>query len=63
MIRIPFTFDSNYGTYCGTLILEDDHNLTEQEIEDMKLERFTSWVSVIESAADVTPIDDNVSEV
>lgn len=49
MIKIDFSFDTHYGVYRDALYLDDNHNLTEQEIEAMKQERVNNWIAVIES--------------
>jgi hypothetical protein len=51
MISIDFSFDSQYGLYSDALILEDDHTFTDQEIEDMKQQRFNKYLSIFETAA------------
>ena len=48
MITIDFFFESSYGVYSDALILEDDHTFSDQEIEDMKQQRFTNWLSLFE---------------
>ena len=44
---INFEFDTEYGPYRDSLLLPDDHNYTEIELEDMKLQRLNSWIAII----------------
>jgi hypothetical protein len=48
MISIDFSFESPYGLYSDALILEDDHTFTDQEIEDMKQQRFNKYLSIFD---------------
>lgn len=64
MIKIDFSFDTQYGVYCDALYLDDNHSFTEQEIEAMKQERVDNWIAVIETPSSEeiveTPIEDIV---
>jgi hypothetical protein len=46
MIKIDFEFDSQYGIFRDALHLPEDHSLTNEEIENIKKERFDSWINV-----------------
>ena len=48
-MKIDFEFESNYGVFRDALYLDDNHNLTEQDIENKKLERFNNWVYAVEN--------------
>jgi hypothetical protein len=48
-MKIDFEFESNYGVYRDAIYLDDNHSLTEQDIEAMKLERFNNWVYAVEN--------------
>ena len=48
-MKIDFEFESNYGVFRDALYLDDNHSLTEQDIEAMKLERFNNWVYAVEN--------------
>lgn len=48
-MKIDFEFESSYGVYRDALYLDDNHSLTEQDIEAMKLERFNNWVYAVEN--------------
>lgn len=43
MVKIKFEISKNNFTLKDTLVLEDDHNLTLQEIEAMKQRRVDNW--------------------
>ena len=47
MIKINFTFPSKYGTFSDALVLEDDHGLSDEQIEAMKQQRFDNWIAEI----------------
>jgi len=47
MIKIDFSFSSQYGTFSDALHLLDDHGLSNEQIEAMKQTRFDNWVAVI----------------
>lgn len=47
MIKIDFSFSSQYGTFSDALHLEDDHGLTHEEITAMQQQRFDNWIAVI----------------
>jgi len=47
MIKIDFTFDTEYGSFSDALYLDDNHNFTDGEIEAMKQERLTNWIAII----------------
>ena len=47
MIKIDFSFHSQYGTFSDALHLEDDHTFTEAEINAMQQQRFDNWIAVI----------------
>lgn len=49
MIKIPFQFDTKYGTFSDALHLEDDHGLTDEQIEGLKAERLNNWINLIEA--------------
>lgn len=51
MISIDFEFESQYGRYADALLLPDDHGLSNEEIEQMKQQRFTSWLASVEAAS------------
>ena len=52
MVKIDFEFDTDYGKFRDALHLDDNHNLTEEEIESMKQERVNNWISLITAPAE-----------
>lgn len=47
MIVIPFKFEFEFATYSDAITLEEDHTLTDQDIEDIKQQRLNTWLSII----------------
>jgi hypothetical protein len=63
MIKIDFSFDTQYGVYRDALYLDDNHSFTEKEIEAMKQARVDNWISVITIPSEEvieTPLEDIV---
>jgi len=56
MIKIDFTFDTEYGVFSDSLSLPDDHTFTDDEIEAMKQERLSNWIAIITPAEQVEEI-------
>ena len=46
-MKIDFSFSSPHGTFADALHLEDDHGLSDEQIEAMKQARFDNWIAVI----------------
>ena len=51
MVKIDFEIETKYGTYRDALHLEDDHGLSEEQIEAMKQQRADNWVTHIDTAS------------
>ena len=50
MIKIDFEItNEKYGVYRDALHLPEDHTFTEEEIENMKQERYDNWVNIVEN--------------
>lgn len=47
MIVIPYQFNTQEGIYRDELHLEDDHQLTEEEIEQVKQDRLLRWLETL----------------
>lgn len=48
MIKIDFEFEAEpYGVFRDALYLSEDHNLSDEEIEALKKERFDNWMAII----------------
>lgn len=53
MVNIEFEFEHEVGTFRDTIVLPNDHTFTEQEIENIKIQRFEAWKqSLIEQTED-----------
>jgi hypothetical protein len=64
MIKIDFEIKhETYGTYRDAIYLQEDHSLSDAEIEAMKQERYNNWLNIIENppvVEEVTPVvEDN----
>lgn len=46
-VKLNFEADTPYGVYRDTLILAADHNLTEDDIEQIKQTRVANWITAI----------------
>ena len=46
-MKIDFSFSSQYGTFSDALHLQDDHGLSDEQIETLKQQRFDNWIAVI----------------
>lgn len=55
MIRIEFEFESEYGTFRDVLMLPEDHFYTEQDIQNMKQERFDNWYAIVNNPPQPDP--------
>lgn len=54
-IRIVFEFTTKYGVFCDALYLPVDHNLTDEQITEMKYERLNNWLHIIENPPPPAP--------
>lgn len=63
MIKLDFTFDTEYGVFSDAISLPENHNFTDDEIEVMKQERLSNWIAIITTLSEPvveTPIEDIV---
>jgi hypothetical protein len=49
MISIPFEQTNGTYTLTDAIVLPDDHGLNDEQIEQIKQQRFADWVAVIAS--------------
>lgn len=49
MIKIDFEFETNYGVFKDALVLPENHTLSTEDIENIKLERLNRFITVIET--------------
>ena len=59
MIVIDFNRGNDPYILYDALVLPDDHNLTEEEIEQMKQDRYTTWMDLLNQINEPisTPLD------
>lgn len=58
-IHIPFVREANGYKYSDCLILSKDHTFTEEQIEQIKNQRFARWIEMISAASSVeTPTEE-----
>jgi hypothetical protein len=48
MIKIDFEINRDGNTLRDAIVLEDNHNLTEQQIEEIKEKRFQDYLIAIQ---------------
>lgn len=58
MLKIDFEFESKYGVFRDALHLSDDHGMTDDQIADMKQQRFDSWIAIIEAPPVEVPAEE-----
>ncbi len=61
-MKINFCFDTKYGKFCDALHLDDNHGLSDAEIEAMKQQRLTNWLAVIEAPQPELPPEEQPQE-
>jgi len=49
MNKIDFEFITKYGVFRDALYLDENHQLTENEINALKEERLNNWLQVVEN--------------
>ena len=58
MITIPFELTQDGYTLKDAIVLPNDHNLTDDDIEELKQKRFDDWYAVV-----TAPSEEIVEEV
>ena len=48
-MQIRFTFETKYGPFTDALYLDDAHTFTDAEVDAMKQERLSNWITMLES--------------
>lgn len=48
-MQIRFSYDTKYGLFSDALNLPEDHNLTDDEIELLKIQRKNNWIEFIDN--------------
>lgn len=54
-MKIDFEFETMYGVFRDAITLPDDHDLTDQQIEEMKTQRLNNWLAIVNSPPSETP--------
>lgn len=52
MVKIEFEFDSEFGVYRDAIVLEDNHGLSDEQIESIKQQRIDNWKAAIVAASE-----------
>ena len=47
MVKVDFEFQTEYGLFRDALHLEDDHGLTDEQIEELKTARRDNWIVIV----------------
>ena len=53
-MKIDFEKTDGQYTLRDAIVLPDDHNLTEEQIEQIKQQRFDNWLAIITSTPDTS---------
>lgn len=48
-MQIIFEFTTKYGVFRDALYLDDEHTLSDSEVNALKQERLDNWIKIIES--------------
>lgn len=59
-MKIDFEFQTAYGLFRDALHLDDDHGMSDEQIETMKQERVNNWIAVVSAppAEEVSSVDE-----
>ena len=52
-VKLDFTITDGTNTLTDAIVLPDDHTLTDDEIETMKVQRLSDWVAAINTPAEI----------
>lgn len=61
-MKIDFEFQTEYGLFRDALHLDDNHNLSEDVIAEMKRQRVDNWLAIITAPEPETPVIEPVIE-
>jgi hypothetical protein len=59
MITIPFELTQDGYTLKDAIVLPNDHNLTDDDIEALKQQRFDDWYAVVTAPQPEYQVDEN----
>jgi len=46
-MKIDFEFQTEHGLFRDALYLPDEHDLTAEQIDELKLQRLNNWINII----------------
>lgn len=46
-MKIDFEFQTEHGLFRDALYLPDEHDLTVEQIDELKLQRLNNWINII----------------
>jgi len=62
MIKIDFEINRDGNTFRDAIVLEDNHNLTEEQIEEIKEKRFQDYLIAIQPQEEQEEINEDKSQ-
>ena len=62
-MKINFQFDTKHGVFSDALVLEDNHTLTDEELETMKQTRLDNWIAIVEAPPVEWQLDSEGNEI
>ena len=60
MIKIDFEFQTDFGLFRDALHLPDDHGLSDEQIESLKVERRDNWLAIVTAPSVESPPESEV---
>ena len=63
MIKIDFEINRDGNTFRDAIVLEDNHNLTEEQIEEIKEKRFQDYLISIQPQEEINEDKSNEGEI
>lgn len=61
-MKIDFEFTTQYGVFRDAIYLQDDHDLTEQQIQELKQQRLNNWIAVVEAPPQEDIVESTLQE-
>jgi hypothetical protein len=62
MINIEFEITKDDYTFKDAIILEDNHGLSDEQIDTMKQKRFDDWYAIVTAPSEEQPVTEEVTE-
>lgn len=54
-MKIDFEYETKYGIFRDAIHLPDNHTLSATDIENLKQQRLTNWLQIVEAPPQETP--------